>query len=568
MNNLENEYRKRFSDQKQQVSPSDADDLWSAIASDLDNDPKPAGSSRRLLKIPAVIALLALMCTGLWLITRQHEMPAALASENHQNIQSLKQNQDITVENANSATPAATPVPAENSNVTASPSASNVVIPDNTTAPFKNQRITASSSASSVVTSDNTSSRIFSKTPQTEKTQQKTNTTIPLQPTLNTNPKIKPLQSTAGQDLQAAPNTALTEKNNTTLPTTLTEQPSLQKQSEHPAFSSTDDQQASSLLHAANSPSASEHPAPFIKPTTENLSDTLPFISENNLKSTVLQELANAVSQKDSTRTVVIEKAPEVQEHISEIVPVKQPKKQTLLKWHFGLESGLNIANILFKSANNSVLADQKNSLEKPDWGYSAALRGGMLWKNKWAVNTGIEYHNFWTVFKTEYKSNVSVMLDSQLVKVFLDASSGQVLRKVYADTSVTGVATRTIEHHNQYQQISLPLEIGMEKHTGKWMFGLNAGAVFSYTFRQAGRTLGATAPFVDFDKNSTAAPLKTFGIGLRVNPVLGYHLNERTILLLKPQWTTQQRSSILNSDMRANAHFWEMNIGLRYNLR
>ncbi|MCC7245232.1 MAG: hypothetical protein IT269_06110 [Saprospiraceae bacterium] len=527
MNNLEKEFKNRFSEQKQQVEQHESDDLWSAIAKDLDDSPAPVSYFRNLVKISASVLLLAMFIAGAWMFARWSETPGQIVPLTGNILQHPIQNSDVssgtttTAEPASLATPDRYPDNVQTSSLNGfekSPSSNTGKAPHQSmpVPPLKNNRMT-SDFKMAVRTTDESiqqhagaDSHFLEEYPkqflQTSKNQN------PAHPTSEqpTGQKDDMLAETASENLLRNPDSGV-------VPNSLQE--------------GTD---------ARNSTRDTLEKAPLFDPL-----NLLP---------------ANHASLfQNVKRQIMPFKKPAIQ-------PDSKNDEPKQIQKHIGFETGINYTRLLFLSTDKSVLATKKNDTEKPEWGFSAALKTGLLWKNKWALNSGLEYHDYWTVFKTDQKDLPARI--NRLSRVYIDSSTGNIIRRIYEDTLAPGIATRNIVHYNNYRQISLPLELGMEKHAGKWMFGLNAGAVFSYSFRQTGRTLGNTVPFVDFNQESTVAPLKTFDIGLRIDPVLGYSLNKRVVLMLRPQWSWQQKSFILKSDMRANAHFWEMNVGLRYNLQ
>jgi len=245
-----------------------------------------------------------------------------------------------------------------------------------------------------------------------------------------------------------------------------------------------------------------------------------------------------------------------------------KPQKSQHFQWNVGLTGGINTLRFNHQSDNYNDLADLKNTTAKQDLGTSYSINTGLVFKYRWLLNSGLEYHQLWSKFDYEEVQEIQVLKEGQLLQVWVDAVTGDTLNALYGDTLVNATSTRTVLHHNQFQRVSIPLEIGMQETNGKFIYGITAGTVFNFTHKQSGRTLNKSGEMVDFNENDTTAPYKSFDIGLRASPLMGYQLSENWSLSLRPQWTWQRNTSFDDTDIKTGFHQINLNLGFRYSFK
>jgi len=240
-------------------------------------------------------------------------------------------------------------------------------------------------------------------------------------------------------------------------------------------------------------------------------------------------------------------------------------RKKPPVQFEVGLTNGINTLHVKHKSNDYSDLADLKNTTEKQDWGTSHGINAGLLFKDRWLLNSGIEYHQLWSKFDYEEVKQIQVLKQNQLLRVWVDAMTGDTLNVLYGDTLVNAISTRTVIHHNSYQRFSVPLEIGIQKNIEKMTYGIKAGAVFNFTNQQSGKTFDQFGEIVSFDENDATTLLKSFDIGLRISPFVGYQLSENWAITLQPQWMYYQKPNFDNTDIKNNIHQLNLNLSLGY---
>jgi len=252
-----------------------------------------------------------------------------------------------------------------------------------------------------------------------------------------------------------------------------------------------------------------------------------------------------------------------------------KPKKNESIVWHIGILGGANVIDIKYGSEDVPLLpelARLKTVSEKKEYGTTLGIQTGVLLKNRWLINSGIEYHQLWSKLDFEEQKNIQVLKENQLLKVWIDQFTGDTLQKYYNDTLVNAVAYRDLLHHNKYRKFSIPIEIGIQQDYEKFIFGLTAGAVFNFTTLQSGKTINKDQEVIDFEKDDSTAPFKNFDIGFRISPSVGYQLSDRWTISLQPRWDWQrkraEKSDLIIFDVNQlsiNVNQFNLNVGLKY---
>ena len=248
---------------------------------------------------------------------------------------------------------------------------------------------------------------------------------------------------------------------------------------------------------------------------------------------------------------------------IREIKINKKLDKKSKILFEGNLYGGVNLTNFKFKSINpnDDSLAMQKNPLERSILGQTHGLNLSALRKGV-RVNTGVEYHNLWTKFDLEAENNTTALVEQALTLVVID-SIGNTVNRERRDTLINATTTRNIEHYNNYQVWSIPLEIGMYRARKKWSYGISAGTSFNFLSNQSGKTLDSNAAVLEFDKTSDNTLIQSFSMSLRANVFLAYHLNEKVRLSVVPKWSWT-RHDIFNRALQSEVQQFGLTLGLR----
>ncbi len=248
---------------------------------------------------------------------------------------------------------------------------------------------------------------------------------------------------------------------------------------------------------------------------------------------------------------------------IRKIKTSKKSDKKVKFLFEGNLYGGVSLTNFRFKgiTPSDDSLAMQKNPLESSIWGQTYGLNVSALRKGI-RVNTGVEYQNLWTKFELRAKNNTTTLVEQALTLVVID-SIGNTVNRERRDTLINATTIRNIEHYNNYQVWSIPLEIGIYRARKKWSYGLSAGTSFNFLSNQSGKTLDLDAEVIEFDKTSDSTLIQSFSISLRANVFLAYHLNEKIRLSLVPKWSWTGHD-IFNEALQSDMQQFNLTLGLR----
>ena len=241
------------------------------------------------------------------------------------------------------------------------------------------------------------------------------------------------------------------------------------------------------------------------------------------------------------------------------------PEAADQLSWKIGLLLGANQIFIQHQSENRNEILEQKENATSSLWGTSFGLNFGAVFKQHWLFGTGLEYHQQWTRFEMEQQSMEQVLKENQLLTVWLDAVSGDALNQRFGDTLVNATRIRTVVHHNEFRQISIPIELGWQGHSKRLTYGFTLGPVLQFTSFQEGKTLGLEGAIVEFNQEDDSAPLRSFGLGMRFAPFIGLQLSDHLSLNLNPHWTMQQGASVEQLDVQRRVHQFSLALGVGY---
>ncbi len=251
-----------------------------------------------------------------------------------------------------------------------------------------------------------------------------------------------------------------------------------------------------------------------------------------------------------------------------DFIPAKVEKnkvdKSNSLAFQLELISGINVLNFNHKTTGTLALAETRNREEKIFPGGSLGLSAGVQMKNGLMINSGIEYHQLWSKFDHSEERLIDSLMEDQLLKVWISETTGDTLNQSRGNINVEVLETRDIIHFNQYHRLSIPLEFGIRKTTGRFLYGISIGGVINFIYSQSGKMLGDTWDIVEFENNNYWKFKKT-DFGFRAKSVVGYQSKNNWSLTLEPQWMWSQNPIRDFSETKVNFHQFNMNLGLGY---
>ena len=245
-----------------------------------------------------------------------------------------------------------------------------------------------------------------------------------------------------------------------------------------------------------------------------------------------------------------------------DLLPKRRNKKMAVEISAWG---GINSVNFNYQANGSPNLAEIKEQSTSSALGTSSGLSANMLLNDHYLISSGLEYHQLWSKLDYEFTTTKQVVKENQLLKVWVDGVSGDTLNRLYGDTTVNAIDTREVVHYNKFQQFSIPIEIGIQKQTTKFVYGISAGGVFNFTLGQSGKTINSNNEVVEFDKDNPARPFKSFSIGLRLKPFVAYRISEHLSLKIQPHWTWQPSIGFDTSDTKLSIHQVNLNLGIGY---
>lgn len=148
---------------------------------------------------------------------------------------------------------------------------------------------------------------------------------------------------------------------------------------------------------------------------------------------------------------------------------------------------------------------------------------------------------------------------------MWINTTTGDTLHTEEGNATVDITTRRQVAHYNNYKRYSIPLELGFRKNYNKMEYGVRAGSSFNFTIYQDGRTFNKNLDIIDFDKDSSVASFKSFGVGIRINPYIGYKYTNNLSFRLHPQWTWSAGNNFDGTDIKLNIHQFNLNIGVSY---
>ena len=229
---------------------------------------------------------------------------------------------------------------------------------------------------------------------------------------------------------------------------------------------------------------------------------------------------------------------------------------------------GTNFMDINYKGESNEQIVDLKNQSERIFPSTQFGVKTDVQFSSGFSAHLGIEYQQHRTVFEIEQENPVSILLDDQLIKVWLDGTSLDTLAKEYGSVLVDGIETRQVIHNNRYKMLGLPVGVGYSKQIGNVMLGLEGGLYLGFTLDQNGKTLDAFEQIVSFDAQSDDRHLNDVMLGYRVSPSIGVQAKSNLSFELRPEVSGFSSQQIGNSAVYSSPLALKMNVGLKYQIK
>ncbi len=202
--------------------------------------------------------------------------------------------------------------------------------------------------------------------------------------------------------------------------------------------------------------------------------------------------------------------------------------------------------------------ANQRDSLERSQYAWSAGLRFSAIFGNRFALRTGLNYSQINEIFEYE-NGNSTITITTTTI---LPDGTPQT-------TIETQTGTRYMKIYNRLRMLDIPLIAGYEMDMDKFKVSLNGGAFLNIIFLQKGRTIAPNNLPVDFSSNlPDPYPIfnKRVGITYFGSLALSYDINDKFALLAEP-YVKYQPESLTLADYPLDQKYTTvgLNLGLRY---
>jgi len=238
----------------------------------------------------------------------------------------------------------------------------------------------------------------------------------------------------------------------------------------------------------------------------------------------------------------------------------KNPKN---IRWQVGIYGGANQLGFDFESTESTNLASLKNTAESKVWGQSLGFNTAIIFKDQWTLNTGIEQHQLWSKFEYKNTSNYQVLKEDVLLGVTLNAVTMDTISKRFGDTLINASTYREVIHFNNYQQVSIPLQLGWQRQSNNWTYGVSGGVVFNFITKQNGKTFDATETIAAFDDTTDFQPLDPNNMSWRISPLVGYTLANDWTISIQPGWSFSTQAQFEQVNLSTSLQQMNLNLGV-----
>lgn len=202
-------------------------------------------------------------------------------------------------------------------------------------------------------------------------------------------------------------------------------------------------------------------------------------------------------------------------------------------KWALSAYGGLNTTSKTFINAGeNSAYLEELNNAFSNSYAQYGGVEVQYSIKDPFYIASGLEFGVSSTQFYYfNEKDSIAIINNEQ----------------------VAGIGTREVRHYNKFSYLAVPLLVGYERSTGRFLYGINGGIAINLVTNQEGKTLSPSESIVTYSVDSDDIPNKDFFLSYQVNPYLGYRFGEKWQVNIKPTFRLQpyNKSSLYNMSHR-----------------
>jgi hypothetical protein len=249
--------------------------------------------------------------------------------------------------------------------------------------------------------------------------------------------------------------------------------------------------------------------------------------------------------------------------------PHEYSKANALLPAEISLMIGAIQLNTTYQSNSDPFSSDLQEKLTKStkqDWGYSSSLRA--TWKRNgiYRLGIGLDFDIYRDIYDNVTSQETTVYEEGRIIGLEVDSLGGT--HPVYGALQYNATETRTILHHNSYKMLTIPIELGIEKKFNRLSLSIDAGIGYSLFLSQIGRTYNEEGVLVYFNKNDERLPMRSSSISYHIKSQIGYGINERFDLRVEPsvRFLPVQNSPLQGVDRSSMA--FSLKFGITYKLK
>ena len=215
------------------------------------------------------------------------------------------------------------------------------------------------------------------------------------------------------------------------------------------------------------------------------------------------------------------------------------------------------------KSSEFQSYADAREETESFKYAFSTGVRFSMVNQQGFTYRTGIVYSNITERF--DYEGDGTI--ERHLVPVdTVTLANGDI--DILYEVIEQYPATRKLQVYNQFKMIDIPIILGYEFETEKYVLSINGGAYFNILFKPKGTILGPNLEPMVYTLNevgSTPTFTERVGISAFGSIGFGYKIKHNLQLLIEPNFRYQLKPISIPGYTLSQRY---MNVGVMLGMR
>lgn len=244
-----------------------------------------------------------------------------------------------------------------------------------------------------------------------------------------------------------------------------------------------------------------------------------------------------------------------------------EPKGDRKVDFEIALIGGFNFHSLNYNSNDLANIISDKKAAETSVLGQNFGIEASVLWNHTYTFSIGAEYSQLWSKFEHTDTTVFQELRPNQLLKVWINTTTGDTIRMKTGNALINGTTHHRIVHFNNFKRFSIPLELGIRQRYNSIEYGMRTGVTLNFTTTQSGRTFNKDLDIFHFDEQDPLAPMKSFGIGVRVNPYIGYRFTDKITMRIHPQWSWMAGNNFDGTNTSIGINQFNLNFGVKYSI-